>query len=197
MLLTDAAVDYGIVFDFISRELASWLGYAAIGWLLTDAAVDHRFGFISRAGLVMPCCMAAYRCSCRLPFSFYLQGASWLAGLCRDWMAPSWGTGRPGSYGKQFRCRWRDFPCHARPHRALVCSSNTRLCSSRFGQLVEEVIGGVKPEVVMVELDAERICLLPPGEAMEVCMCVCAWQFCRVLCPSFLVPFATPPKSYC
>lgn len=35
-------------------------------------------------------------------------------------------------------------------------------------QLVEEVIGGIKPEVVMVELDADRICLLPPGEAMEV-----------------------------
>lgn len=35
-------------------------------------------------------------------------------------------------------------------------------------QIVEEVIGGIKPEVVMVELDSDRICLLPPGEAMEV-----------------------------
>ncbi|CAN0251216.1 unnamed protein product [Pylaiella littoralis] len=34
-------------------------------------------------------------------------------------------------------------------------------------QIVEEVIGGIKPEVVMVELDSDRICLLPPGEAME------------------------------
>lgn len=38
-------------------------------------------------------------------------------------------------------------------------------------QLVEEVIGGVKPEVVMVELDSDRICLLPPGEAMAVGLC--------------------------
>lgn len=43
-----------------------------------------------------------------------------------------------------------------------------RLCSLSEEQLVEEVIEGVRPEVVMVELDAERICLLPPGEAMEV-----------------------------
>ncbi|CAN0288124.1 unnamed protein product, partial [Ectocarpus sp. 12 AP-2014] len=34
-------------------------------------------------------------------------------------------------------------------------------------QLVEEAIGGIRPEVVMVELDADRICVLPPGEAME------------------------------
>ncbi|CAM9423935.1 unnamed protein product [Ectocarpus fasciculatus] len=34
-------------------------------------------------------------------------------------------------------------------------------------QLVEETIRGVRPEVVMVELDAHRICVLPPGEAME------------------------------
>eukprot|EP00752_Nemacystus_decipiens_P002180 g2075.t1 len=33
-------------------------------------------------------------------------------------------------------------------------------------KLVKEVIGGVKPEVVMVELCSERINLLPPGEAM-------------------------------
>eukprot|EP00903_Cladosiphon_okamuranus_P013444 g12522.t1 len=33
-------------------------------------------------------------------------------------------------------------------------------------KLVEEVIRGIKPEVVMVELDSERICLLPSGEAM-------------------------------
>ncbi|CAN0407393.1 unnamed protein product [Ectocarpus sp. 8 AP-2014] len=34
-------------------------------------------------------------------------------------------------------------------------------------QLVEEAIGGIRPEVVMVELDADRISVLPPGEAME------------------------------
>ncbi|CAN0405030.1 unnamed protein product, partial [Ectocarpus sp. 12 AP-2014] len=34
-------------------------------------------------------------------------------------------------------------------------------------QLVEEAIRGIRPEVVMVELDADRICVLPPGEAME------------------------------
>lgn len=38
-------------------------------------------------------------------------------------------------------------------------------------QLVKEVIGGTKPEVVMVELCSERICLLPPGEAMAVRAC--------------------------
>ncbi|CAM9261610.1 unnamed protein product [Ectocarpus sp. 4 AP-2014] len=34
-------------------------------------------------------------------------------------------------------------------------------------QLVEEAIRGIRPEVVMVELDADRISVLPPGEAME------------------------------
>lgn len=33
---------------------------------------------------------------------------------------------------------------------------------------MEEAIRGIRPEVVMVELDADRICVLPPGEAMEV-----------------------------
>lgn len=35
-------------------------------------------------------------------------------------------------------------------------------------QLVEEVIGTVKPQIVMVELDAHRIRLLPKGEARKV-----------------------------
>lgn len=33
---------------------------------------------------------------------------------------------------------------------------------------MEEVVGGIRPQVVMVELDSDRICLLPPGEAMQV-----------------------------
>lgn len=35
-------------------------------------------------------------------------------------------------------------------------------------QLVERVIRKVRPQVVMVEVDARRIGLLPPGEASEV-----------------------------
>lgn len=42
------------------------------------------------------------------------------------------------------------------------------LLASSSEQLVEDVIGGIKPEVVMVELDVDRISLLPPGEAVQV-----------------------------
>eukprot|EP00752_Nemacystus_decipiens_P002179 g2074.t1 len=42
-------------------------------------------------------------------------------------------------------------------------------------ELVEEVIGTVKPRVVMVELDAHRIGLLPKGEAHEGDDGLCWW----------------------
>lgn len=36
-------------------------------------------------------------------------------------------------------------------------------------QLVEKIIRKSKPKVVMVEVDAYRIKILPPGEATKVC----------------------------
>lgn len=51
---------------------------------------------------------------------------------------------------------------------AFVHGKNLIICAST--QLVEDVIRDLKPQVVMVELDAYRSRLLPPGEVHKVDM---------------------------
>lgn len=54
-------------------------------------------------------------------------------------------------------------------------------------QLVEDVIREVKPEVVMVELDAYRSRLLPPGEVHKVGV-VCKIPL-RIVPPRYIIPY--------
>lgn len=71
--------------------------------------------------------------------------------------------------------------CHERePGRARMWSRSAILalfnaCVVACEQLVERVIGTVNPQVVMVELDAQRVGLLPKGEAHKVGV---SWRLC-------------------
>lgn len=66
----------------------------------------------------------------------------------------------------------------------MLCNTSASLltclpvCVCVAKQLVERVIRKVHPQVVMVEVDAYRIRLLPPGEALKVPI-----QYRRRLCP--------------
>lgn len=96
-------------------------------------------------------------------------------GFGGDWLepwyvGPSWAGSHFDLSGVVHTSKYMYIP---RPALASFSLKSVVFLASDW-QLVEEVIRGVKPEVVMVELDSERICLLPPGEAMAVRVIVCS-----------------------